>query len=64
MAGCEQHCQAKLSLSCEQVIADIAKRMGSGMALHIEEEVLTVKDYDMYCHFVAGLVGHGLAKVP
>lgn len=38
--------------------------MGNGMADFIESEVLTVKDYDKYCHYVAGLVGIGLSKVP
>ena len=33
------------------------------MAEFIEREVLTVKDYDLYCHFVAGLVGIGLSRV-
>ena len=46
-----------------QVISDIARRMGAGMAEFIEREVETVKDYDLYCHYVAGLVGLGLAQV-
>ena len=46
-----------------QVIADITKRMGTGMAKYIEKDVETVKDYDEYCHFVAGLVGVGLSQV-
>ena len=48
---------------CFQVIADITKRMGDGMADFIEKEVLTVKEYDLYCHYVAGLVGIGLCQV-
>lgn len=46
-----------------QVIADITRRMGEGMAEFIEKEVLTIKDYDLYCHYVAGLVGIGLSQV-
>ena len=46
-----------------QVITDIARRMGAGMAEFIEREVLSVQDYDLYCHYVAGLVGLGLAQV-
>ena len=46
-----------------QVIADITHRMGDGMADFIEKEVLTVRDYDLYCHYVAGLVGIGLCQV-
>ena len=47
----------------EQVITDITKGMGEGMADFIEKEVLTVADYDLYCHYVAGLVGIGLSQV-
>ena len=46
-----------------QVIADITRRMGAGMAEFIEKEVETVEDFDTYCHYVAGLVGIGLSKV-
>lgn len=46
-----------------QVIADITHRMGDGMAEFIEKEVLTGRDYDLYCHYVAGLVGIGLCQV-
>ena len=46
-----------------QVIADIGKGMGDGMAHFIQHEVESVKDYDLYCFYVAGLVGHGLSKV-
>ena len=46
-----------------QVIADIARKMGAGMAEFIEREVVSIKDYDLYCHYVAGLVGLGLAQV-
>ena len=46
------------------VIADITRRMGAGMADFIEKEgVDTVADYDLYCHYVAGLVGIGLSDV-
>ena len=45
------------------VITDITRRMGAGMADFIEKEVVTVADYDLYCHYVAGLVGVGLSEV-
>jgi phytoene/squalene synthetase len=45
-----------------QVIADITRRMGAGMAEFIEKEVESVADYDLYCHYVAGLVGVGLSQ--
>ena len=35
----------------------------NGMADFIEKEVVTVADYDLYCHYVAGLVGVGLSEV-
>lgn len=49
--------------SSMQVIADICKQMGHGMAEFIEADVLSVEDYDRYCHYVAGLVGIGLSQV-
>jgi len=45
-----------------QVIADITRRMGAGMAEFIEKEVESVADYELYCHYVAGLVGIGLSQ--
>ncbi|KAG0225766.1 bifunctional farnesyl-diphosphate farnesyltransferase/squalene synthase [Actinomortierella wolfii] len=53
----------KLKPEYQKIIADITKRMGDGMAhyatagVHVE----TTKDYDEYCHYVAGLVGLGLS---
>ena len=45
------------------MIAEITHRMGVGMAKFIEKEVETCKEFDEYCHYVAGLVGVGLSKV-
>jgi len=45
----------------QEVIADITERMGAGMAEFIPKEVDTVSEYDLYCHYVAGLVGIGLS---
>jgi len=50
------------TMASVQVIADITRRMGAGMAKYIEQDVETVADYDEYCHFVAGLVGVGLSQ--
>ncbi|XP_062076882.1 squalene synthase 1-like [Humulus lupulus] len=47
----------------KEVIEDITKRMGEGMADFICKEVETADDYDKYCHYVAGLVGIGLSKL-
>lgn len=42
------------------VIKDICSRMGAGMVEFLKRPVVTVADFDLYCHYVAGLVGHGL----
>ena len=47
----------------QDVIYDITKRMGHGMRDFIPKEVETVEDYNLYCHYVAGLVGIGLSKL-
>jgi farnesyl-diphosphate farnesyltransferase len=45
----------------QEVIADITRRMGEGMAEFAEKKSInTVDEYNLYCHYVAGLVGHGL----
>lgn len=52
-----------------EIIKDIAKKMGNGMAdyannaEHNVNGVNTIKDYDLYCHYVAGLVGNGLTRL-
>ena len=49
-----------------KIIADIAKKMGNGMAdyamnaEHNANGVNTVEEYDLYCYYVAGLVGQGV----
>lgn len=59
----------RLEPEYQDVIKDIANKMGNGMADKILDEdfntngVATVKDYDLYCHYVAGLVGEGLTKI-
>ncbi|GMM34973.1 bifunctional farnesyl-diphosphate farnesyltransferase/squalene synthase [Saccharomycopsis crataegensis] len=53
----------------QKVIKDITHKMGNGMADYILDEnfnlngVGTVKDYDLYCYYVAGLVGEGLTNL-
>ncbi|QDS68854.1 Delta(24)-sterol C-methyltransferase [Venturia effusa] len=53
----------------QAIISDITKRMGNGMAdycanaEHNLNGVETIKDYELYCHHVAGLVGEGLTKL-
>jgi farnesyl-diphosphate farnesyltransferase len=52
-----------------EIIKDITKKMGDGMAdyannaEHNINGVNTVKDYELYCHYVAGLVGDGLTRL-
>jgi farnesyl-diphosphate farnesyltransferase len=53
------------------IIKDIAKGMGNGMADYAKMadgnangiSVKTIKDYELYCHYVAGLVGEGLTRL-
>jgi farnesyl-diphosphate farnesyltransferase len=51
------------------IIKDITDKMGNGMADYAKNAdlqkfgVQTVKDYDLYCHYVAGLVGEGLTRL-
>jgi farnesyl-diphosphate farnesyltransferase len=51
------------------IIKDITDKMGNGMAdyannaEHNINGVNTIKDYELYCHYVAGLVGEGLTKL-
>lgn len=53
----------------KEIIKDIAKRMGDGMADYCkraelgDDKVETVKEYDLYCYYVAGLVGEGLTRL-
>jgi farnesyl-diphosphate farnesyltransferase len=60
---------AKLDQKYREVIIDITKRMGGGMAdyannaAHNLVGVDTLEDFDMYCYYVAGLVGEGLTRL-
>jgi farnesyl-diphosphate farnesyltransferase len=60
---------AKIKAPYKDIIRDITKRMGNGMADyaknadHLANGVKTVKDYELYCHYVAGLVGEGLTRL-
>lgn len=59
----------KLKPQYQDIIKDITYKMGNGMADYILDEnfntngLATIKDYDLYCHYVAGLVGEGLTKL-
>lgn len=59
-----QRCFASLKPEYRTIVQDITHRMGKGMAEHIYDvECVTVADYDLYCHYVAGLVGEGLSAM-
>lgn len=59
----------KLKPAYRTIIKDITKKMGDGMAdyannrEHNTNGVNTIKDYELYCHYVAGLVGEGLTRL-
>jgi farnesyl-diphosphate farnesyltransferase len=50
-----------------EVVLDIAQKMGDGMASYVHRDFTQgTKDnaeYDLYCHYVAGLVGEGLTAL-
>lgn len=51
------------------IIKEITKEMGNGMADYATNEehntngINTVAEYELYCHYVAGVVGHGLTRL-
>jgi farnesyl-diphosphate farnesyltransferase len=51
----------------KEVIADITRAMGAGMAEFVAKDLgqgtASVAEYNKYCHYVAGLVGHGLSRL-
>ena len=59
----------KVKPAYQTIIKDITRDMGNGMAdyannaEHNTNGVNTIKDYDLYCHYVAGLVGEGLTRL-
>ncbi|KAI5288387.1 bifunctional farnesyl-diphosphate farnesyltransferase/squalene synthase [Ascosphaera acerosa] len=59
----------KIKPAYQAIIKNITARMGSGMADYArradlgDDKIETVKDYDLYCYYVAGLVGEGLTRL-
>ncbi|KAK0713891.1 isoprenoid synthase domain-containing protein [Lasiosphaeria miniovina] len=51
------------------IIKDITEKMGNGMADYVVNAeknangVNTIEEYELYCHYVAGLVGEGLTRL-
>jgi len=54
---------AKLKPEYQIIIKDITSKMGNGMAEFLQKKVDTVEDYNLYCWYVAGLVGEGLSRI-
>ncbi|KAM4770730.1 squalene synthase isoform 2-T2 [Rhinophrynus dorsalis] len=52
-----------LAVIYQDVIADICHKMGVGMAEFLEKKVESLREWDQYCHYVAGLVGIGLSRL-
>ena len=52
-----------LDVKYQNIITDICQKMGSGMADFVESKITTLEDYNLYCHYVAGLVGIGLSEL-
>lgn len=67
--GCVIEEFKKIKAPYQVIIKDIAKKMGNGMAdycLKSESNdfgVNTIDEYDLYCHYVAGIVGEGLTRM-
>ncbi|KAJ1414787.1 isopentenyl-diphosphate delta-isomerase type 1 fused to squalene synthase [Ochromonadaceae sp. CCMP2298] len=61
------HVYKALSPASQEVIADITRRMGEGMANYVEKDLgqgtVDIEAYNLYCHYVAGLVGEGLSRL-
>ncbi|TFB07236.1 hypothetical protein CCMA1212_000877 [Trichoderma ghanense] len=59
----------KLKKPYYDIIKDMTIKMGNGMADYaqntemIENGVQTIEEYELYCHYVAGLVGEGLTRL-
>ncbi|KAI0976829.1 farnesyl-diphosphate farnesyltransferase [Xylaria arbuscula] len=58
----------KLKDNYYNIIEDITIKMGNGMAdyainAEFQSGVVTVAEYEQYCHYVAGLVGEGLTRL-
>ena len=58
---------AALKPDSKRVIVDITHRMATGMAEFVGKDLgqgtIDIKQYNRYCHFVAGLVGEGLSRL-
>jgi farnesyl-diphosphate farnesyltransferase len=53
----------RLDSKYKAIIKDITKQMALGMHEFIRKDVDSIKDYNHYCHYVAGTVGQGLSRI-
>ncbi|KFH44903.1 squalene synthase-like protein [Hapsidospora chrysogenum ATCC 11550] len=59
----------KIKADHREIIKDVTRKMGNGMADYVENDemiktgVKTIDEYELYCHYVAGLVGEGLTRL-
>jgi farnesyl-diphosphate farnesyltransferase len=57
-------CYKKIDVKYQNIIKDITKQMANGMVEFLgKKELATLEEYDLYCHYVAGLVGIGLSEI-
>eukprot|EP01138_Halocafeteria_seosinensis_P015730 gb/GECG01016051.1/.p1 GENE.gb/GECG01016051.1/~~gb/GECG01016051.1/.p1 ORF type:complete len:820 (+),score=95.18 gb/GECG01016051.1/:1-2460(+) len=58
---------SELEKSDRDVIQDVCAKMGKGMAKYVSRDLREgtkdIDDYNLYCHYVAGLVGQGLSSL-
>ncbi|KAE8355706.1 farnesyl-diphosphate farnesyltransferase [Aspergillus coremiiformis] len=59
----------KMKPAYQTIVKDITDKMGNGMADYCRKaeledaSVKTIEEYDLYCYYVAGLVGEGLTRL-
>jgi farnesyl-diphosphate farnesyltransferase len=55
----------RINPAYQTIVKEITRKMGNGMADFAPQvnDLRTVADYDLYCYYVAGLVGEGLTRL-
>jgi len=56
------NCFLELKPKYQEIITDICREMGLGMAKYLDYPIVTLSDFNDYCHYVAGLVPIGLCR--
>lgn len=56
-----------LKKEAQEIIQDICREMGKGMAEFLQKQIrlgtASLAEYNLYCHYVAGIVGQGLTRL-